>query len=294
VRAGFGATVWLVLAGLAAAAPAGAQALPTRAEMHAAMGGPFEPLRIAGNLWYVGASDVTAFLLTGPEGHVLLDGGFPENAPMIRANVEALGFRIEDVRLIVNSHAHFDHAGGLAELEAWSGARVAASAGDAGLLERGGVGDPVLGDATFPPVTVDEIVADGDTVRVGPVALTARVTAGHTPGCTTWTTRVRDGERELDVVFVCSVTVLPGVRLGDDPTWPGIADDFRRSFEVLEALPVDVFLASHGSFFGLAEKAARARAGAGADAFIDPERYRSWLARGRARFEERLAAERGG
>lgn len=268
-------------------------------EMLEAMGRPFEPFTIVGDLHYVGTHEVTAFLWTGPEGHVLIDGGFSENAAMIRDNIEALGFRIEDVRVLLNSHAHFDHAGGLAALKEWAGAEMVASERDRPMLEAGGRGDPLLGgdDGAFPPVAVDRVVADGEEVRVGPLALTARVTAGHTPGCTTWTARVPDENgRELDVVFACSVSVLEPHRLtGEDASWPGVADDFRHTFERLESLPVDVFLASHGSFFGLADKAAAVRSGAtDPNPFIDPDRYARWLERGRARFEERLAAERGG
>lgn len=279
---------------LAAALLAEPMAAQSYEEMLEQMGGPFEPLRIVGELYYVGTHDVTAFLWAGPEGHILLDGGFPENAAMIRANIEALGFRVEDVRVLVNSHAHFDHAGGLAALKAWSGARLVASAGDAPLLEAGGLGDPVIGDGgAFPAVEVDEIVADRGEVRLGRRVLTAHMTAGHTPGCTTWSARVPDGERMLDVVFVCSVTVLPGVRLtGADATWSGIDGDFERTFDRLRSLPVDVFLAAHGSFFGLEEKARAVRDGVTVNPFIDPDRYRRYIERGYARFVERLAAER--
>lgn len=288
----WGVGVWAALA-LALAEAAAGQSYD---EMLDQMGRPFDPVRIAGDLYYVGTRDVTAFLWTGPEGHILLDGGFPENAPMIRANIEALGFRLDDVRVLLNSHAHFDHAGGLAQLKAWSGARMVASEGDRARLEAGGRGDPIIGDdGLFPAVAVDEVIADRGEVRLGDRVMTAHVTAGHTPGCTTWHARVPDGDRVLDVVFVCSLTVLPGVRLtGPEATWPGIDRDFERSFERLDSLPVDVFLASHGSFFGLEAKAELVWGGATPDnPFIDPDRYRRYLERARARFDERLTAERG-
>lgn len=280
---------------LAAMAIAQAAAGQSYDEMLEQMGRPFEPFRVAGDLYYVGTHEVTAFLWTGPEGHILLDGGFPENAPMVRANIEALGFRVEDVRVLLNSHAHFDHAGGLAQLKTWSGARMLASEGDVAVLEAGGRGDPLLGDeGPFPAVAVDEVIADRGEVRLGDRVMTAHLTAGHTRGCTTWHARVPDGDRTLDVVFVCSLTVLPGVRLtGPGATWPDIDRDFERALERLEALPVDVFLASHGSFFGLAAKAEQVRADAAENPFIDPDRYRRYLDRARARFDEVLAAERG-
>src|SRR5688572_32967354 len=164
---------------------------------------PDEPFQIAGNLYYVGATGVTAFLLTGPEGHVLIDGGYPETAPLIIASMAKLGFDIRDVKVLLNSHAHFDHAGGLLELQEKSGAQLWISEGDAELVARGGRGDRTfgplrhLGLGRFPKARVDHRFKDGDTIRVGPITVTAHVTAGHTPGCTSWSFPVRHGEREL-------------------------------------------------------------------------------------------------
>jgi len=254
---------------------------------------PVAPFRIVGNLYYVGTNEITAFLLTSPEGHILLDGGFPETAPLIADAIRTLGFGIEDVRILLNSHAHFDHAGGLAALRAMSGARVLASAPDAELLERGGAGDYLLGDsATFPPVPVDRRLHDGERVGVGGVTLTAHLTPGHTRGCTTWTTTITDGGRKYNVVFVCSVTVLPGARLaGPSPSYPGIADDYARTFRVLDSLTPDVFLAAHGSFFHL-ERKRRARAAGGEDnPFVDPDGYHAYVDRGRRRYLDRLTAD---
>jgi len=199
---------------------------------------PVAPFRILGNLHYVGASEVTSFLLATDRGLILLDGGFVETAPQIRDNIARLGFKPSDVKIILSSHAHFDHAGGLAQLKAWTGARLFASAGDAPLLEAGDRGDPLFGDTLpFPPVKVDHLLRDGETVTLGDTTLVAHVTAGHTRGCTTWTTRVAEGGRLYDVVFLCSTTVLPGYRLVDHPTYPGIADDYARTFATLAALP---------------------------------------------------------
>ena len=254
---------------------------------------PVAPFRILGNLHYVGASDVTAFLLATDRGLILLDGGYVETAPQIRDNIARLGFKPSDVKIILGSHAHSDHAGGMAQLKAWTGARLFASAGDAPLLEAGGRGDPFFGDELpFPPVKVDHLLRDGEAVTLGNTTLVAHVTAGHTRGCTTWTTRVAEGGRLYDVVFVCSTTVLPGYRLVDHPTYPGIADDYARTFATLAALPCDVFLGSHASFYDGAGKARRLREGATPNPFVDPQGYRAYVARSAAAFHEQLDRER--
>lgn len=261
---------------------------------------PDEPFRIAGNLYYVGATGITAFLLTGPEGHVLIDGGYPETAPLITASIARLGFDIADVRVLLNSHAHFDHAGGLAALQEASGAELWISEGDADVVAAGGAGDPslplrflgFLGVGRFPAPRVDHRFQDGDTIRLGPLALTAHVTAGHTPGCTSWSFPVRDGDRELLAVSICSLTVLPFVSLVEPEAYPGIRSDFERSFATLRSLPADIFLASHGSFFDLARKRReRAAAVDSADPFIDRAGYLGFIDRAEARFREALAKE---
>jgi metallo-beta-lactamase class B len=258
-----------------------------------AMNRPIEPFRIAGPLYYVGASDVTSFLITTPEGHILIDGGFVETAPLILESIASLGFTIGDVRILLNSHAHFDHAGGLAALKAVSGAKLWASEREAPLLERGGLGDDLLGDgAGYPPVAVDRRLADGDRVELGGIALTARLTPGHTRGCTSWEFEVRDGDVRYRVVSVCSLSILPDARLVDRPTYPGIADDYARALAVLEGLRAEIFLASHGSFFELEDKRARLGTAGATNPFVDPEGYRRYLARARSKLAERLAAER--
>jgi metallo-beta-lactamase class B len=254
---------------------------------------PVAPYRIAGNLYYVGANEITSFLIATDRGLIVLDGGFVETAPQIRDNIARLGFSPRDVKILLNSHAHFDHAGGLAQLKAWTGARLAASAADAPLLARGGRGDPFFGDSLpFPPVAADRIVRDREAVTLGNATLVAHLTPGHTAGCTTWTTQVTDGGRRLDVVFVCSASVLAGYRLIDRPTYPGIAEDYNRTFATLAALPCDVFLGSHASFYGGLDKARRLREGASPNPFIDPQGYRAYAAQAEAAFRERLAAER--
>lgn len=248
---------------------------------------PVEPFRIAGNLYYVGANDIASYLIATPEGHILLDGGFVETVPIIRESVKKLGFKIEDVKILINTHAHYDHAGGLAELKALTQAKLHASEADAPALARGGKGDPVLGDiGPFPPVQADRLLKDGDTVSLGGTTLTARLTPGHTPGCTTWTMKA-DG---LNAVIVCSVSVLPQAKLGAEPSYPGIAEDYARTYQTLRGLPCDLFLASHGSFYNLKEKSERLKKGEGPNPFVDPEGYRAYLDRNEKHFRERLAA----
>lgn len=247
---------------------------------------PVEPVRIAGNLYYVGASDVTSYLITTPKGHIVLDGGFAETAPMILANIRKLGFRVEDVRILLSTHAHEDHAGGLAELKRVTGAKLYASRREIPLLARGGRDDPQFGNLlTFPPVTADVTIDDGARVTLGGTTLVARVTPGHTPGCTTWTMQVRDGKRTFDVVFVGSPTVPAPYRLKNNPRYPGAVADYRRQFRILKSLPCDIFLAAHGSFFGLKAKLAGRRS------FIDPVRYRTFVTDMERRFGEHLARE---
>lgn len=265
----------LVLAlALVAAAHAHGQNDPTSR----AWNQPVPPFRIAGNLYYVGASEVTSYLITTPKGHILIDGGFAETAPQIRANIERLGFRLSDVRVLLNSHAHFDHAGGLAELKRITGATFYASPGDTPLLARGGHDDPQFGNRfPFPPITPDRLIADGQRVVVDGTALTAHITAGHTRGCTTWTTTIHDAKRAYDVVFVCSPSVPPEYHLT-----PEMIADYRRQFAFLRSLHPDIFLASHGNFFDLDEKRKT-------HDFLDHGEYAAFVAAMEKRFEARAA-----
>src|SRR5687768_14084764 len=162
---------------------------------------PVPPFRITGNLYYVGATDITSYLITTPKGHIVIDGGFEETAPMILANIARLGFRVKDVRFLLSSHAHYDHAGGLAELKRVTGAKFVSSRGDVAQHARGGMDDPQFGDRfPYPPIFADRLIEDGETITLGGTTLTAHITAGHTRGCTTWTTKV-DAQR---VAFLCS------------------------------------------------------------------------------------------
>jgi len=252
---------------------------------------PAEPFRIAGNFYYVGANDLAAFLITGPQGHVVLDGGkHPVSAPMIMASIAKLGFDIKDVKVLLNSDPRPDHAGGLAELQQASGAKLSASDASAEVIASGG-DDPDLalplrtllqmGIVGYPPARVDHRFKDGDTIRVGPIALTAHITGGSTRGCTSWSFTVRDGGRDLNVVSACSLMVVLGMR------YPEQRVDLERSFRVLRSLPADIWVTSRARPWGRYRKfVASATAKNPVDPFIDPEGYRAYLDAAEAEFRQ--------
>lgn len=236
---------------------------------------PFEPFRIIGNIHYVGTADLASYLITSDQGHVLIDTGLEEDAAQLIASIARLGFSVRDVKVLLNTQAHFDHAAGLAAVKRLSGARLLASGKDAETLASGGKDDFALGDdLMFPAVKADGIVVDGQVVTVGPISLTAHVTPGHTKGATTWTTTVRDNGRELFVVFPASTTINPSVKTLDHPKYPEMRADFTRTYATLKSLKPDVFLAQHAGAFGLKDKAARLKRGESPNPFIDPEGYR--------------------
>ncbi len=265
---------------------------------------PSEPFQIAGNLYHVGHTGMAAFLLTGPEGHVLIDGGYPEHAPLIIASIAELGFDIANVKVLLNSHPHSDHAGGLRALQEASGAELWVSDADAEVMAAGGRGDLALGPLRhlwflgllrFPAPRVDHQFEDGATVRVGPLELTAHVTAGHTRGCTSWSFPVRDGDRELLAVSICSLTLFPFVSLIEPEAYPGIRSDFERSFSTLRGLPADIFLGSHADWFSMQRKRGQvATAESPVDPFIDRDGYLGFIERAEARFREALVKQQGG
>lgn len=260
---------------------------------------PDQPFRIAGNLYYVGSTGVTSFLITGPEGHVLIDGGYPENGPLIVSSISKLGFNIRDVKVLLNTHAHSDHAGGLRHLQEASGAKLWVSEGDADVMAAGSSGsDRALGPlrfvdflfGRFPAPRIDHRFKDGDTIRVGPLELRGHITAGHTRGCTSWSFPVRDGDRELLAVNICSLTLFPFVSLVEPEAYPGIRSDFERSFSTLRSLPADIFLASHSSMFSMRRKLAeRPKAADPADPFIDRSGYIDFIERAEKKFGKALA-----
>lgn len=244
---------------------------------------PFPPHRIAGNLYYVGSKDLASYLVATPEGHLLINSSLVESVPLIRSSVEGLGFRFGDVKILLISHAHSDHCAGSAEILRLTGARHFVMAEDADAVENGGPRRSRLlaGYLQFPPAKVDRRLRDGEAVSLGGSTLTAHLTPGHTPGCTTWAMTVKDDAgRALRAVIIGSPNVNPGYVLVDNPDYPGIADDYGKTFRFLKAQPVDLFLGAHGAYYGLVEKHARLGADPGSDPnpFIDPEGYRRYVA----------------
>ena len=277
---------WLLVL-LALAVPLGAFAFPKWWE-GTRNGGqlPAEPFRIAGNFYYVGANDVASFLIAGPDGHVLIDGGYPGTAPMIMASITRLGFDMKDVKVLLNSEPHYDHAGGLAELQKASGAELWASEASAEAIASGGYDTNIPFPMRlvpwvirYPAPRVDHRFKDGETIRVGTTEITAHITGGHTRGCTTYAFPVRDGDRVLRVVSACSLVSLQGVG------YRGYQADFERTFRILRGLPADIWVTSHARLFGRYRKfVARTKAANPADPFIDPEGYRAYVDSGEARF----------
>jgi len=246
---------------------------------------PVDPVRVAGNIYYIGTEDLGAYLIVGKEGSILLDAPLDENVELLLSNVKKLGRDPKTIRILLNSHAHVDHIGGFARMKKETGAKIYLSAADAELALRGGVGDFAFGDRfEYPPVTADVIVKDGDTIRLGDITMTAVLTPGHTKGCTTWRTTVTEKGKPLDVIFLCSVTA-PGYTLVDNEKYPQILDDYRHTFATLRAMRADVFLANHGSFFHLAQKLAKVKKG-GANPFIDAAEFPAFVERSEKAIEE--------
>jgi metallo-beta-lactamase class B len=254
---------------------------------------PFQPFRIIGNVHYVGTNELGVYLITSKAGHVLIDGGFAETAPLILDSIRALGFEPRDIKALLTTQAHMDHVGSMAALEKATGARTMVMEQDVAVMERGGKGDFTFGESfTFPPVNVDRRLKDGDVVRIGDTTLTARLTAGHTQGCTTWTMAADDRGRRVSVVFTGSLTVNPPVRLVSDPSYPGIAQDYDRSFALMRSLQADVFLGAHAGFFRLHDKAGRLRGGEEPNPFIDPAGLTAWVDAMERQFRARIEKEK--
>ncbi|MDO9607296.1 MAG: subclass B3 metallo-beta-lactamase [Brevundimonas sp.] len=250
---------------------------------------PVQPFNVAGNVNYVGVEGVSAYLITTPQGHILIDGGLPESAPLILASIRKLGFDPADVKLLLNSHAHFDHAGGLAALKAATGAQIVASEGDKPALESGRHIGLANYEGRFPAITVDRVVRDGDTVELGGTVLTARVTPGHTAGCTSWSVPVEQQDKTLTVLFFCSASVA-GATLVDNTEYPQIVSDFRSTFDRLDRIQVDILLANHPGLVDLFERRRRQQAGDAA-AFVDRGALPALSHELRAAFESNLARQ---
>jgi glyoxylase-like metal-dependent hydrolase (beta-lactamase superfamily II) len=249
---------------------------------------PTEPFHIVDGVYYVGSEGLGSFLVTTQDGHVLIDGGLPETAAQIGASIAALGFDLADVKILLNSHAHFDHSGGLAELKAKSGARLYAHAGDVSALEGGFyLGSEEVEAWRTPPVAVDRVLQDGDVVELGGRRLALHHTPGHSRGCSSWAMTVRAGDEDLDLLVFCSATVAAN-RLTDPPQYEGIVDDYRTTFARAKALRVDVPLAAHPEFFSLLEKREQALRGGSHAPFVDRGAFAALMTRLEADFESRL------
>jgi metallo-beta-lactamase class B len=257
---------------------------------------PFPAFRIADNLYYVGSKGLANYLITTPQGHILINSDMEANVPLIQKSIESLGYKFSDVKILLISHAHGDHNGASATIKKLTGAKYMVMDADVPVVESGGKKDFQYGNdpsTHYTPTSVDRVLRDGDEVKLGDAVLTARLTPGHTKGCTTWTMKVKDGSKMRDVVIVGSPNVNPGYNLVDNKAYPEIIQDFERTFAVLKSLSCDYFLGAHGSYFELETKYARLKTG-GTTAFIDPEGYKSFVADREQAFRRELKKQKAG
>jgi metallo-beta-lactamase class B len=256
---------------------------------------PHAPFRIIGNVYYVGSKDLASYLITTPQGHILINSSLPSSVPLIKKSVEALGFQFKDVKILLISHAHWDHAAGSAEIKRLTGAKYMVMDADVPVVESGGKTDFQYGaqaGSHFPVTKVDRVLHDGDEVRLNGVVLVAHKTPGHTKGCTTWTMTVREDNKSYNVVIVGSPNVNPGYKLVKNAEYPSIAQDYELTFRTLKSLPCDVFLGAHGGYFNMEAKFAQRKTG-GVNPFVDPEGYKSYVAEREQAFRTELAKQSG-
>ncbi|ECS7672344.1 HARLDQ motif MBL-fold protein [Salmonella enterica subsp. enterica serovar Cubana] len=248
---------------------------------------PIKPFQITEGVWYVGTKNLSSILLTTPAGHILIDAGLDESAPQIKANIEAAGFRLTDVRYLLNSHARLDQAGGMARLKAWSGAQLVASQPNADQMARGGREDFALGDALpFPPVTTDKIIHNQESISLGGITVTALFTPGHLPGSTSWRVTLRNGKT---LIYADSLAT-PDYLLINNKNYPDLVTDIQSSFKTLAAQHVDIFIANKGDRFGLLEKRQQLHNG-DTQAFFDSNGLQQYVERSRQRFITQLTAQ---
>ncbi len=278
----------IIAVAILALAAGGAQAKPFD-DVRPGWNKPMKPFRVIGNIYYVGPAGVAVYLIVTPKGDILTDGGLPEGVAQIEQNIAALGFNVRDVKVLLNSHAHFDHSGGLAQIKADSGARLYASAADTPILQSGHIDFGPCAEVDSVPVKVDHVVGEGSKVRLGGVTLTAHMTPGHTPGATTWTTTVKDGGVTRSVMFFGSITT-GGNPLVNNTAWPGIADAYRATFAKMKTMKTDVFLGPHGDQMDLDAKLARLTPG-GPNPFVDPTELPREMDIMHGRFDKELARQ---
>ena len=255
---------------------------------------PFPPFRIAGNLYYVGSKGLANYLITTPQGHILINSDLEANVPLIRASVEKLGFKFSDVKILLISHAHWDHDAGSAMIKQITGATYMVMDADVPAVESGGKADFHYGNdpgSLYRPTKVDRVLHDGDEVKLGNAVLVAHLTPGHTKGCTTWTMKVSDAGKTYDAVIIGSPNVNPGYKLVNNALYPRIAEDYERMFRVLKSLPCDLFLGAHGSYFDLEAKYARMKEGS-QNPLVDPDGYKKFIAQKEQDFQTELAKQK--
>jgi|HubBroStandDraft_6_1064221.scaffolds.fasta_scaffold49086_2 metallo-beta-lactamase class B len=255
---------------------------------------PFPAFSIAGNLYYVGSKGLASYLITTPEGNILINSDLEANVPMIAASVEKLGFHFADTKILLISHTHWDHDAGSAMIMRMTGAKYMVMDADVSVVESGGKTDFQYGNtpsSLYPPAKVGRVLHDGDEVKLGGAVLVAHLTPGHTKGCTTWTMKVTDGTKTYDVVIVGSPNVNPGYKLVSNPTYPQIAEDYEQMWRVLKSLPCDIFLGAHGGYFGLEEKYPLRKEG-GANPFVDPDGYKRFITQKEQEFHTELAKQK--
>jgi metallo-beta-lactamase class B len=250
----------------------------------------FPAFKIVGNVYYVGSRGLASYLITTPKGHILINSNLESSVPQIRESVEKLGFHFSDVKILLISHAHWDHDAGSAAIKKLTGAQYMVMEGDVPVVESGGKADFQYPDGHYPPAKVDRVLHDGDEVSLGGVVLTAHLTPGHTKGCTTWTLTANDAGKSYDVVIVGSPNVNPGYKLVNNSRYPEIASDYEKMFRVLKQLPCDIFLGAHGGYYKMETKFAQLKNGP-ANPFVDPEGYKTFIAERELAFVSELAGQ---
>jgi metallo-beta-lactamase class B len=254
---------------------------------------PFPPFHIAGNLYYVGSKALANYLIVTPQGLILINSDLEDNVPMIRASIEKLGFKFADIKILLISHAHWDHVAGSAMIKKMTGTEYMVMDGDVSVVESGGTTDFEYGglpETSFPATKVDRVLHDGDTVQLGGTQLVAHLTPGHTRGCTTWSMKVKEAGKTYDVVIIGSPNVNEGYKLIGNTVYPKITEDYERTFKVLRSLPVDYFLGAHGNYFDMEAKHARLKKGTPSP-FIDPKGYKEYVAQREQAFRSELAKQ---